>query len=526
MELLQEFDFEIEYVKGKENVVADALSRRPVVNAISCIKNTLIDEIKIHYAGDKVFSLPCESLIKDSRTQGEIEQFKSYELKDGVLYYNNRVCIPNFGEYRLNITRELHDIPVAGHPGFQKTYMAIKRHYFWPGMKRDIKLYVERCFKCQVSKIEQVKNPGLLKPLDVPNLKFESISMDFIVRLPKTQTGFDSILVVVDRLTKRALFIPTVTTVTASGVADLFMKQVFRHCGIPSEIISDRDPNFVSEFWTTLFKLCGTKIKLSTAYHPETDGQTERTNRTLEDMLRMYVGKKQHSWDKWLHMIEFAYNQNIHSSIGVSPFYALYGQECRTPVSLSTPSTKFESINDMIREMNEIRESIKLAMKSAQDRAKHYADKKRIFREFEVGDKVFLKVTPQRSRLKLGKSRKLSPRFCGPFEILKRIGPVAYELKLPDDWRIHNVFHVGLLRKYVSDPNHVLPGLPKAAPEGELLAEPERILKVDTQHLRNRSFQRFLVKWKDYPDDEASWEREVDFRRDYPNFVIEDNDLF
>ena len=180
MELLQEYDFEIEYVKGKENVVADALSRRPVVNAISCIKNTLIDEIKIHYAGDKVFSLPCESLIKDSRTQGEIEQFKSYELKDGVLYYNNRVCIPNFGEYRLNITRELHDIPVAGHPGFQKTYMAIKRHYFWPGMKRDIKLYVERCFKCQVSKIEQVKNPGLLKPLDVPNLKFESISMDLL----------------------------------------------------------------------------------------------------------------------------------------------------------------------------------------------------------------------------------------------------------------------------------------------------------------------------------------------------------
>jgi hypothetical protein len=190
---------------------------------------------------------------------------------------------------------DCHDIPIAGHPGFQKTYMAIKCHYYWQGMKGDIKNYVERCLKCQVLKIEQVKNPGLLQPLGVPNLKFESISMDFIVGLPKTQAGFDNILVVVDRLTKIVHFIPTVSTVTASGVAELFMRNVFKFHGMPSEIISDRDRKFVSEFWTTLFKMCGTKIKLSTAYHPETDGQTERTNRTLEDMLRMYVGKKQHS---------------------------------------------------------------------------------------------------------------------------------------------------------------------------------------------------------------------------------------
>ena len=204
--------------------------------------------------------------------------------------------------------------------------------------------------------------------------------------------------------------------------------------------------------------------------------------------------KKQYSWDKWLHMIEFAYNDHLHCSIGVSPFYVLYGQECRTPITLSTLSTRFESINDMIKEMNEIRELAKLAMKSAQDRAKHYGDKKRLFREFDVGNKVFLKVAPKRSGLKLGKSRKLSPRFCGPFEIMKRIGPVAYKLKLPKDWRIHDVFHVSLLRKYISDPNHILPNLPKAAPEGELLAEPEKILKVENQHLRNKTFQRFYVK--------------------------------
>jgi hypothetical protein len=224
--------------------------------------------------------------------------------------------------------------------------------------------------------------------------------------------------------------------------------------------------------------------------------------------------------------VEFAYNEKLHSSIGVSPFFALYGQECRTPISLSTPNSRFESINQMVREMNEVIESVKVSMKDSQERAKHYVDQKRSFREFEVRDKVFLKVTPQRSGLKLGKSKKLSPRFCGPFEITKRIGPVAYELKLPIDWKIHNVFYISLLRKYVSDPTHVLSDLPNVAIEGELLAEPERILKVDTQYLRNRSFRRFLVKWKDYREEQPSWEREVDFRANYPNFVIVDNDLF
>jgi hypothetical protein len=180
----------------------------------------------------------------------------------------------------------------------------------------------------------------------------------------------------------------------------------------------------------------------------------------------------------------------------------------------------------MIREITDVIESVKVNMKSSQERAKHYADQKRSFCEFEIGDKVFLKVTPQRSGLKLGKSNKLSPQFCGLFEITKRIRPMVYELRLPINWKIHNVFHISLLRKYVSNPTHVLSDLPNAAIEGELLAEPERILKVDTQYLRNRSFQRFLIKWKYYLEEDASWEREVDFRANYPNFVIADNDLF
>jgi hypothetical protein len=170
------------------------------------------------------------------------------------------------------------------------------------------------------------------------------------------------------------------------------MREIFKHHRIPS----DRDRKFVGEFWTTLFKLGETKIKLSIAYHPKTDGQTERTNIILQHMLRMYVGKRQQSWDKWLHLIKFAYNDHVHSNIGVSRFYVLYGQECRFPITLATPNTQFESNNDMIREMNEFRESAKPAMKSVQDRAEYYVDNKKVFREFEVGDKVFLKITPNR----------------------------------------------------------------------------------------------------------------------------------
>jgi hypothetical protein len=525
MELMQEFNFEIQYVKGKENVVADTLSRRPFLNAVSFVKDTILDQIKGGYKDDVFFSIPFESLSKEARTQEEINKFSTYALDANILYYKSRICVPEVGDYRKNIIYDCHNIPISGHPGFQKTYAVVKKYYFWPGLKRDVKDHVEKCLLCQTNKVEQVKHPGLLQPLSVPNRKWESISMDFIVDLPKTQKGFDSIFVVVDRLTKVARFIPTVTTVTASGVAELFFKEIFGNYGLPREIICDRDRKFVSEFWKSLFKLCGTKINMSSAYHPETNGQTERTNRSLEDMLRMYVGKRQQSWDKWLYLIQFAYNQREHSSIGMSPFYALYGQECRTPISLATPNSKIESLNQMIREMHSVLECARQCMQGAQERSKHYADQRRSVREFEVGQKVFLKVTPKRSGLKLGRSRKLSPRFCGPFQIIKRVGQVAYALDLPKDWKIHNIFHVSLLRRYVSDPAHVLPDLPQVAPEGEMLAEPERILQVDLQHLRNRSFRRFLIKWKDYPEDEASWELENEFKETYPNFVIADNDL-
>ena len=209
----------------------------------------------------------------------------------------------------------------------------------------------------------------------------------------------------------------------------------------------------------------------------------------------------------------------------MSPFYALYGQECRTLTSLASPNSQIKSLNQMIQEMHSLLECAKQCMQGAQERSKFYVDQRRSVREFEVGEKVFLKVTPKRFGLKLGRSRKLSPRFCGSFQILKRVGQVAYALDLFKDWKIHNVFYVSLLRKYISNPNHVLPDFPQVVHEGEMLVELEKILQVDLQYLRNRSFMRFLIKWKYYPKDEASWELENEFREIYPNFVIADNDL-
>ena len=232
MELLQEFDFDLKYVKGKENVVADALSRRPIANAISCVQIFLMDEIKMDYIDDEFFNILFESLSKEARTANKIEKFKSFELKDEILYYNGKVCVPKFGEHRFNIINNLRDIIIAIHPNFQKINMDVKRHYYWPGMKIYIKEYVERCFKCQITKAEQVKDPWSLQPLGVPNLKFESISIDFIVGLPRIQSNFDGIMVVVERLTKIARLIPTITIIIAYGVAELFMRDICKHHGI------------------------------------------------------------------------------------------------------------------------------------------------------------------------------------------------------------------------------------------------------------------------------------------------------
>ncbi|GKB30193.1 putative reverse transcriptase domain-containing protein [Tanacetum coccineum] len=267
--------------------------------------------------------------------------------------------------------------------------------------------------------------------------------MDFITKLPKTAAGFNSIWVIVDRLTKFAHFLPMKETDSIEKLTRLYMKEIVARHGILVSIISDHDSHFTLRVWQSLHKALGTQLNLSTPYHPQTDGQIERTIQTLEDMLRACVIDFRNGWDRHLPLVEFSYNNSYHTSIKAAPFEALYGRNCRSPVCWAEVGEAQLTGPEIIHETTEKIFKIRDRMHAARDRKKSYADKRRRPLEFEVGDKVMLKVAPWKGVMRFRKHGKLNPRYIGPFRIIERISPVAYRLELPQELsRVHNVFHV------------------------------------------------------------------------------------
>ncbi|GKE43306.1 hypothetical protein Tco_1470590 [Tanacetum coccineum] len=250
--------------------------------------------------------------------------------------------------------------------------------------------------------------------------------MDFITKLPKTATGFDLIWVIVDCLTKSAHFLPMRETDSTEKLMRLYMKEIVARHGIPVSIISDRDSHFTSRVWKSLHKALGTQLNLSTAYHPQTDGHSERTIQKLEDMLRACVIDFGNGWDRHLPLVEFSYNNSYHTSIKAAPFEALYGRKCRSPVCWAEVGEAQLTGPEIIHETTEKIFKIRDRMQAARDRQKSYADKRRRPLEFEVGDKVMLKVEPWKGVMRFRKCGKLNPHYIGPFRIIERIGPVAY----------------------------------------------------------------------------------------------------
>ncbi|GKB35690.1 putative reverse transcriptase domain-containing protein [Tanacetum coccineum] len=437
LELLSDYDCDIRYHPGKANVVADALSQA------------------------QIEAQKPENIVNEDvggMIRRDIPKERLEPRADGTLCLHSRSWIPCYGDLRSVIMHESHKSKYSIHPGSEKMYQDVKKLFWWPNMKADIATYVSKCLTCARVKAEHQRPSGLLVQPEIPEWKWDNITMDFITKLPRSSQGFDTIWVIVDRLTKSAHFLPIRENDPLDKLARLYLNRIVARHGIPASIICDRDGRFTSNFWRSFQKALGTDISMSTAYHPETDGQSERTIQTLEDMLRACVIDFGKGWVKHLPLAEFSYNNSYHASIKAAPYEALYGRKCRSPVCWAEVGEAQLTGPELIQETTEKIVLIKQRMQAAQDRQKSYADRKRKPMEFEVGDRVMLKVSPWKGVVRFGKRGKLNPRYVGPFKVLAKVGKVAYRLELPQELsRVHHTFHVSNLKKCYADEPLVMP---------------------------------------------------------------------
>jgi hypothetical protein len=284
--------------------------------------------------------------------------------------------------------------------------------------------------------------------------KWEEVGMDFITGLPRSDRGHDSIWVIIDRLTKVAHFIPVKTVFNGRRLAKLYLARIVSLHGVPKVIVSDRGSQFTSRFWNSLHEALGTKLAFSTAYHPQTGGQTERVNQILEDMLRACVLSYGAKWEDCLPFAKFSYNNSYQASLQMAPFEALYGRKCRTPLNWSETGESQVFGPDVIKEAEEQVQLIRSRLKAAQSRQKSYADSRRRPLTFQAGDFVYLRVTPLKGIRRFHVKGKLAPRYIGPYKVLERRREMSYKLELPPKLsEFHDVFHVSQLCKCLQAPN-------------------------------------------------------------------------
>ncbi|KAM0044820.1 putative nucleotidyltransferase, Ribonuclease H [Helianthus debilis subsp. tardiflorus] len=516
MELLNDYDCDIQYHAGKANVVADALSRKYHE------KPKRVRSLKLNLQVDlnEQIREAQESVIKEDteKLKGMIKELE--QGTDGIWrFHKKRIWIPKLGNLRHRILEEAHKSKYTMHPGSDKMYQDLRKNFWWIGMKKDIAAYVSKCLTCSQVKAEHQKPSGLLQQLEMPVWKWELITMDFVTKLPKTRKGNDTIWVIVDRLTKSAHFLPMKETFSMEQLAKLYVNEIVSLHGIPLSIVSDRDSRFTSHFWSSFQKAMGTRLNLSTAYHPQTDGQSERTIQTMEDMLRACVIDFGGNWDEHLPLIEFSYNNSYHTSINAAPFEALYGRKCRTPVCWAEIGEKQLSGPEIVQETTDKIIQVKERLKTARDRQKSYANNRRKPLEFQVGNKVLLKVSPWKGMVRFIKRGKLNPRYIGPFEIIRRIGPVAYQLRLPEEMAgIHDVFHVSNLKKCLADESLIVPL--KDIEVNEQLKFVERPLQIEDKKIKNLKHKRLVlvkVKWDSKRGPEYTWELESEMKNKYPH---------
>ncbi|KAL0381912.1 UNVERIFIED_CONTAM: Transposon Tf2-11 polyprotein, partial [Sesamum latifolium] len=490
-ELLSEFHFVLEYRAGSSNHVADALSRRADLAGLGSVAALASSAV-----ATSVRDRARELLLGDSAAQGLVhlvEQGKARQfwLEDGLLMTKgNRLYVPKGGDLRKSLISECHDTLWAGHQGEERTYALVQRAYYWPQMRDDVETYVRTCLICQQDKADHQKKAG-------------------------------SIIVVVDRLSKYATFIAAPKHVTAEGTAHLFFKHIVKYWGLPRDIVSDRDSRFTGVFWTELFKILGSKLSMSSSYHPQSDGQTERFNSMLEEYLRHFVRGTQKDWVKLLDVAQLCFNAQKSSSTNKSAFEIVTGQQPLLPHTLDSPqSVRSPLARSFSQEWKQNVDIARSCLEKAQKRMKKYADQNRRFIEFNAGDLVMVKVPdPRLSKSSRGRDPRLMQKYVGPLPIIKRIGTVAYKIELPSWWKIHNVFHVSQLKKYSADKEDDARNQP-SRPQLELTKTKEKVAEVILNHRVTRTAKRehteYLVKWKGCSSEENTWERVTNLKAFLP----------
>ncbi|KAH0737522.1 hypothetical protein KY290_036227 [Solanum tuberosum] len=512
------FDFEILYRPGKLNSAADALSRVPTMMALTLAVTeiALINKLRqLNRTNAKLLDLQHQ-LCTDPAS------LPQFSFQEGLLLFRNRLVIPPDHDLKKLLLEEFHSSKIGGHAGISRTFHRLSSNFYWSGMRQDVKQFVLTCQICQQMKDTCSRPSGLLLPLPIPSAIFEDISMDFITGLPSSH-GRTVILVIVDRLSKYGHFIALPPKFTSHKIAEVFVQEYIRLHGFPSTIVSDRDPIFLSEFWAEINRLQGTQLAKSSAYHPQSDGQTEALNKCLEMYLRCFAADTPTSWFPLLPWAEFWYNTSYQHSSKLTPFEVVYGRPPPTIARYVLDGNTTPVVAASLRERDDTLALLKSNLQFAQARMKRYADKGRKDVAFQIGDWVFVRLRPYRQlSLRLQRHTKLSRRFFGPFQVLQRIGEVAYKLNIPPSSKIHPVFHVSALRKCLGTPDQQVTPIDLLDHSSSLMLSPESILDSRTITKGAHPVRQFLIKWQGLPLEDATWEDSHSLRQRFPDLNLED----
>jgi len=557
-EYLSQFNFVIRFRPGKLGAKPDALTRRwdvyrkggnsdyasanPTNFRPVFTQEQINSSLRATYLATPIIRhatiLDIDKLHNEIRTSLPLDPISAAHLptpsasnwtldETGLLRQFNRIYVPDVADLRLKILQFKHDHILSGHFGQNKTLQLIRRDYVWPNLRSFVQQFCSSCTICKRSKAPRHKPYGFLKQLPIPERPWNSISMDFIEHLPDSD-GNTAILVIVDRLSKQGIFIPTVDEITAQDLANLFVLHVFSKHGVPSHVTCDRGSEFISHFFRSLGKALDMKIHFTSGYHPEGDGQTERLNQTLEQYLRIFSNYQQDNWSRLLPLGEFAYNNAPAASTGVSPFFANKGYHPNITVHPERDLAS-QRAREFVVDLNDLHAELRTQLAEAQQRYQGPADKHRApAPDFNVGEQAYVKGEHIRTTRP---SKKLSEKYYGPYEIIARPGSHSVTLRLPDHLRaVHPVFHVSQLETETPNtiPNRIQPPPPPVTIDDELEYEISEILdtKIDN---RRRCKLLYYVRWEGYQgtDEETSWlpatelehaqELVLGFHKRYPN---------